>query len=95
MGDEVAGLALFKKTEKLNFPLLSDSDGAIAKAFGVPTRSGGSIKKTINGKEYTLNRGVTASRWTFIIIDGKVAMKNTKVNAAADSANVLKFLEDE
>lgn len=89
-GDEPAGLALFKLAHKLNFTLLSDPDGTIARKFGVPVRAGGSIKRTINGKEHVLKRGVTTARWTFIIDpDGNVVFKNTKVNAAEDSKNIL------
>lgn len=92
-GDFVPALALFKKAEKLNFPLLSDPEGEVAKKFGVPTREGGKIQRTVDGKEHTLERGVTSARWTFVIKDGKVAMKNNKVNAAGDSKAVLSFVE--
>ncbi len=89
-GDEVEGLALFKKVENLNFKLLSDPVGDVAKKFGVPTRPGGEITKTVDGKDHVLKRGVSAARWTFVIdLDGNVAMKNTKVNAPEDSASVL------
>ena len=37
-GDEVEGLKYFKIAENLNFTLLSDIDGKIAKIFGVPTK---------------------------------------------------------
>ena len=93
-GDEVAGLQLFKKDSKLNFTLLADTDGAVAKKFGVPLSKGGEIKRTVDGEEFTLKRGVTAARWTFVIDkDGKIAQKNTKVNAGEDSKNILKSLD--
>ncbi len=92
-GDFVPALALFKIAENLNFTLLSDPDGNIAKKFGVPVGGGGEIKREVNGKEHTLKRGVTAKRWTFVIKDGKVAYKNDKVNAAGDSKAILTFLE--
>src|SRR5690606_13864045 len=44
-GDRVANLKAFKGTNRLNFPLLSDTAGVIARAFGVPTREGGSITR--------------------------------------------------
>lgn len=93
-GDSVRGQGLFKKAHNLNFPLLADEDGAIARKFGVPLREGGSIKEKVDGKEETLTRGVTAARWTFVIgKDGKIAHKNTKVNAAEDVKEVLAALE--
>ncbi len=93
-GDEVAGLKLFKKAHSLNFPLLADTDGAVAKKFGVPLSKGGEIKREIDGQEHILKRGVTAARWTFVIDrDGKIALKNTKVVADKDSQAILKFVE--
>jgi peroxiredoxin Q/BCP len=42
--------------------------------------------------EAKLTRGVTASRWTFVIgLDGKILHKNTNVNAAKDSEAVLQI----
>ena len=42
-GDQPEGLALFKRAEGLNFTLLADPEGKVAKAFGVPAGKGGSI----------------------------------------------------
>lgn len=93
-GDKPAGLALFKADSELNFPLLSDFDGSIAKAFGVPTRKGGTIARTVDGKEHSLERGVSAARWTFVIgKDGKILHKDDKVKAAGDAAAVLAALK--
>src|SRR5207248_4776971 len=58
-GDEVAGLQLFKKDSMLNYTLLADTDGAVAKKFGVPLEKGNEIKRTVEGKEYVLKRSVT------------------------------------
>lgn len=94
-GDNVEGLKLFKKAENLNFPLLSDSNGELAAKFGVPTRDGGKITREINGKSYDLVRGVTASRWTFVINkEGNIASINEKVDAPNDAGNVLRFLNN-
>jgi peroxiredoxin Q/BCP len=94
-GDEVHNLALFKQAHNLDFPLLSDKDGIIAKKYGVPLRDGGSITREIEGKEYELQRGVTAYRWTFIIDKkGEIAYKNEKVDAANDSKNVLEVIHN-
>ena len=92
-GDSVRTHQLFKKVHELNFPLLADEDGAVAKAFGVPLGKGGAIERKIDGKLETLVRGVTAKRWTFVIgKDGKIAHKNTKVNAAKDSKSILQVV---
>ena len=94
-GDEVENLKYFKEAHDLNFPLLSDPDGSIAKMFGVALRDGGSIQRTIDGKEITLSRGVTTSRWTFVIDKkGKIAYKNTDVNAAEDSKETLEVIKN-
>jgi peroxiredoxin Q/BCP len=93
-GDNVEGLKLFKKAENLNFTLLSDESGEIAKSFGVPTRDGGKITKEIDGQSYDLVRGVSASRWTFIIDkNGKIAYKNEQVNVEKDTEEVLSFIK--
>ena len=94
-GDSVENHQLFKKEHQLNFPLLADHDGKVAKAFGVPLREGATIRKPVGGVEKELTRGVTASRWTFVIdIDGKIVHKNTTVEAASDSQKILKLIQD-
>ena len=94
-GDSVRNHQLFKKVYDLNFTLLADEDGAVAKKFGVLLRKGGSITRTIGGKEEVLTRGVTAARWTFVIDQkGLVVLKNTKVKAANDSKAILKVVKD-
>ncbi len=88
-GDSAATQALFKKEHNLPYTLLGDETGAVAKAFGVPLKAGGKVKH----KDQELTRGVTASRWTFVIgKDGKIAYKNTKVSAAEDAKAVLDVL---
>ena len=47
-GDSVRTQQLFKKVHELNYTLLADEDGAVAKKFGVPVGKGGSIKKEID-----------------------------------------------
>lgn len=94
-GDNVDGLKLFKKAHDLNFTLLSDEKGEIAKNFGVPLRDGGTITREIDGATFELVRGNTASRWTFIIDkSGKVAYKNEEVNATEDTNQVLEFIKN-
>jgi peroxiredoxin Q/BCP len=94
-GDGPDTHALFKKAQKLNFTLLADEDGSLAKQFGVPVGPGGAVKtKDSEGKVVTLKRGITAARWTFIIgKDGKILYKNTKVDPVKDSKQVLTFIE--
>ena len=94
-GDDPANLKFFRKAHDLNFTLLSDPDGKVAKKFGVPIRDGGSIKRVIDGNEITLTRGVTTARWTFLIdLDGNILHINNQVNAANDSENVLKVIKE-
>ncbi|MCA9059156.1 MAG: peroxiredoxin [Planctomycetaceae bacterium] len=93
-GDSAENHALFRKVHDLNFTLLADQKGQIAQAFGVPLRDGSSIVRSVDGVEKTLTRGVTASRWTFIIgPDGKVIYKDTQPNAEKDSERVLAAIE--
>lgn len=93
-GDKIENLRLFKESEKLNFTLLSDEKGEIAKAFGVPVSEGGTIKRTVFGAEHDLLRGVTAKRWTFIIgKDKKIIYKNEAVDTEKDPDEVLNFLK--
>ncbi|MFC1509623.1 peroxiredoxin [Candidatus Omnitrophota bacterium] len=93
-GDPVKNLKIFKDIHDLNFSLLSDVSGDIAKKFGVPLKDGGEIKKTIEGTVFSLGRSYTEARWTFIIgKDGNVIYKDTEVNAENDSKNVINFLK--
>jgi peroxiredoxin Q/BCP len=94
-GDSVKNHQIFKKVHNLNFALLADEDGTVAKLFGVPVSKGGDFPtKDAEGKPVVLTRGVTAQRWTFVIgKDGKILHKNTQVNAAEDSKQILALLE--
>jgi len=93
-GDKVENLRLFKQAENLNFTLLSDEKGEIAKSFGVPVSEGGAIKRTVGGTEYDLIRNVTTKRWTFVIgKDKKIIYKNESVNAEKDTEEVLNFIK--
>jgi peroxiredoxin Q/BCP len=93
-GDTPQNLNYFRQAEGLNFTLLSDPQGDIAKAFGVPVKGGEkSITRTVGGKEVELNRSSTPARWTFIIDpSGSIVYKNPQVNAAQDLDDVLLFL---
>ncbi|TWU25006.1 putative peroxiredoxin bcp [Novipirellula galeiformis] len=94
-GDSAENHQWFKKAHQLNFTLLADIDGVVAEKFGVPvTRGDKSVKAIIEGTERTLNRDVTAKRWTFVIDrDGKIAYKNDKVQAKQDAAKILEVVK--
>jgi thioredoxin-dependent peroxiredoxin len=93
-GDSVENHAKFKKAHDLNFTLLADPEGKIAKAFGVKTGEGGVVNVEHEGEQFTLERGVTTGRWTFIIdLDGQIAHKDDKVNAAKDTEKAQKVVE--
>ena len=93
-GDSAENHQHFKNEYQLNFTLLADTDGKIADAFGVKRGQGGSIVRKIADKDVTLQRGVTTSRWTFVIDkDWRIVHKDTKVRPAQDSENVLKVIK--
>lgn len=90
-GDRLDGLRAFKGSNRLNFPLLSDTAGTIARAFGVPLRDGGTITRTVDGREIELTRDVTAARWTFILgRDGRILYREVVTDPAGDGAAVLR-----
>lgn len=92
-GDRLENLRLFKRANRLNFPLLSDTTGAVARAFGVPLRAGGTITREIDGRQVELTRDVTAARWTFIIDrDGRIANKRVDVDPAGDGEAVIEII---
>lgn len=94
--DTPENLKYFQQAENLNFTLLSDPGGTIAKAFGVAVKDGEkSITRTIDGKEVELTRSATAMRWTFIIDpSGRIVYRDDKVNAVQDLQNVQSFLSE-
>lgn len=92
-GDEPENLREFKALHNLNFTLLSDADGKIAQLFGVPIRDGGTMEKEVGGQTLQLTRGVTTSRWTYVVDrNGKLVYKDDDVQAATDPETVLKAL---
>jgi thioredoxin-dependent peroxiredoxin len=93
-GDSVRIHEQFKKAQKLNFTLLADEDGKVARSFGVPVGKGATVKaKDADGKPFEFERVSTAARWTFIIgKDGKIAYKNIKVIPAQDAKAVTEFI---
>jgi thioredoxin-dependent peroxiredoxin len=92
-GDSAKNHELFKKHHKLDFTLLADEDGAIAKKFGVPAGKGGevTVKELDNLK---IKRGVTIQRWTVVIDkNGKVIHKEAVKTPAQDPKTVLEVIE--
>ena len=93
-GDAPRTLQAFRSVYKLEFTLLSDEKGALAKLLGVPVKAGGTVKQTIDGKQEEFTRGVTIDRWTFVVDKaGKILYKNTRVNPGQDSRAVLEVLK--
>lgn len=93
-GDTVKTQEAFKKIQKLNFTLLADDKGDVAKAFGVPVSKGGTVKQKIEDKDEEFTRGVTIKRWTFVIDKtGKIAYKNTEVKPTEDCKAVLAAID--
>ncbi len=92
-GDKPETLELFALEHSLNFTLLVDESGAMAKIFNVPHGEGGTINRNIKGQSFDLERGSTIQRWTFIINkEGKLIYKDSEVDAASDSGKVVKYL---
>jgi peroxiredoxin Q/BCP len=89
-GDTVENHQVFKKVHDLNFTLLADTDGSVAKQFGVPVSLGDRIvNKLIDGQQTALKRSATAKRWTFVIDrDGKIVHKDDKVRAKQDPETI-------
>lgn len=95
-GDTVKNHQIFKKAHDLNFALLADTDGKVAKAFGVPVALGEkSVTKLIDGAETLLVRSATAKRWTFVIDrDGNVVYKDSQVNAKQDPEKIQQVISE-
>ncbi len=95
-GDTPASLKFFQQANQLNFTLLSDPDGTIAKHYGVPVKTAKkSIQRTVDGRDVTLERSNTAARWTCIIDPpGQVADIKKQVKAATDRNAVIEFIRN-
>lgn len=94
-GDSAENHKQFKAEHDLNFTLLADPEGKIARAFGVKTAPGGTIAATFkDGKTADLTRGTTTMRTTFVIDrDGKIADKADISDAKGDPERVVKVIE--
>jgi peroxiredoxin Q/BCP len=93
---------MFKAAHALNFALLADQDGNVARKFGVPLRAGGKAMAhdaagksvtTPSGDVQQFDRDWTAARWTFVIgKDGRVLRRDTKVSPIGDSKAIAEFV---
>ncbi len=95
-GDSHQTHQLFARIHALNFPLLSDADGKVAEAFGVPfTKGEKTAKAEIDGKETTFVRQATIQRYTYLIgKDGKIAAVYKVADAAGDSKKILELAKE-
>jgi peroxiredoxin Q/BCP len=94
-GDSVQTHEMFKKTQMLNFTLLSDEAGTAAKKFGVPFGAAGTARFKIDKEVVVFKRAGTASRWTFVVgKDGKIAYKNMKVDPVTDAKKITEFVRN-
>lgn len=92
----------FKTAHSINFALLADREGIVAKKLGVPLRVGGKAmphdaegKAATNphGEVLNFSRIWTASRWTFVIgKNGRVLRRDTSVSPIGDSRAIADFV---
>jgi len=95
-GDTPATHVLFKKHEKLNFTLLADEKGDLAKQFGVPY-SVGKGKATgfdESGNKIDVFRSATIQRYT-VVIDksGNVAALDKVAAAGGDAKRIAELVQ--
>ena len=95
-GDSAKSHQIFKKEHGLNFTLLADEKGDLAKSFGVPVGKGGKVSaKLKDGSVAELIRGASIARWT-IVIDkaGKIAAIDTVKDAGGDSKRIAEIVKN-
>lgn len=95
-GDSPVGLKLFKGLHDLNFTLLSDEKGDVAKAFGVPTSGKGRTMKVKNkeGSDVEWQVGTVTQRYTFVMDkEGKIVSKEKVGDAGGDAKKVSEIVE--
>jgi thioredoxin-dependent peroxiredoxin len=100
--DSMESHQLFKTAHALNYPLLADQDGNIARQFGVPLRAGGKAMAhdaagksvaNLQGEAQQFSRDWTAARWTFVIgKDGRVLHRDTRVSPVSDSKTIAEVV---
>jgi peroxiredoxin Q/BCP len=94
-GDSVATHKLFKSHHKLNFPLLADEKGEVAKAFGIAVNKGGKANGVDeSGAKVEVVRSVTIPRYT-VVVDkaGNVAAIDAVNDAGGDAKRVADLVK--
>ncbi len=94
-GDSVATHKLFKSHNKLNFPLLADEKGEVAKAFGIAVNKGGKASGfDESGAKVEVVRNVSIARFT-VVIDkaGNVASIDAVSDPASDAKRVAELVK--
>jgi peroxiredoxin Q/BCP len=95
-GDSVKTHKLFKNYHKLNFTLLADEKGELAKTFGVPHKFAKGTATGIDegGNKIEVVRGATIQRWTVVIgQDGKIAAIDAVGDAGGDAKRVAAIVK--
>lgn len=103
-GDSPANHALFRRTQDIDYVLLSDEDASLASLFGVPYRPGGKARVlNTDGTAYwpdgtrkslIIRRGVTMEETLFVIgRDGKVLYRSGSDEPVGDGRRLRKFLD--
>ena len=94
-GDSVKTHHMFKDHHKLNFTLLADEKGDLAKIFGVPVNKGGkSPAIDASGSKIMMDRGVTINRYTVVINKkGIVAAMDKVDDAGGDSQRIAELVK--
>src|SRR5205807_2015661 len=94
-GDSVKTHHMFKEHEKLNFTLLADEKGTLAKVFGVPVGKGGTSPAIdASGSKVEMPRGVTINRFTVVIDkNGVVVAKDQVKDAGGDSKRIAELVK--
>ncbi len=92
-GDESGTLSLFSKTHALNFTLLSDANGNIARQFGLTVGEGGSTTAAIDRRKQTFTRNVTLPRRIFAVdTKGDIALQRSQVKTLKEIDVVFDLL---
>lgn len=94
-GDSVKTHKMFRDHHKLNFTLLADEKGDIAKVFGVPVNKGGKSPAIDSaGSKIDMVRAVTLARFTVVVDkNGNVAAIDQVKDAGGDSKRIAELVK--